>query len=676
MSKIIDERNLDYDRFPDGNEAEHFAEATERVAAEVEHELIAEPSKVNRFTGHLSELRSVGAPGFSGERDRGEVDYIAQAKAYATSVAEAVGFEAGEPAEFEADSTVTTTSGGLRVVSLQQTFNGIEVWSMSPKVWLHEGGEVDRLVGDTVSVPPDLPTKPAVPAEVALRVAAEEAAKSRTLRGNFGEDELPALDLSDSDFRRLSFQSRPDQPMTFDKGAFEEDIPARLVYLDMGGDLRLTWFFTLSREGMMVQYKAFVEADEKTPDKNAPRILYFYDATSRAVAITGSVIRHNLNEGGFNDSSFPLEATAYPVWDPASPVPNFPLPWTEAEDGKVATVGNNVRALNGKTKKPFEIAATNGGGVFQPAPNTPEQFVTNIFYFCNYMHDFFLLLGFTEESGNFQMRNVMGRGLGADPVHALAHPNPVPGTANMTTRADGLFALMNMGLVRSTGLHTANDADVVFHEYVHGVTNRLVGGMLDADGLNEDQSVAMGEGWGDFFALTIINFSREQERVVTGNWVINNAKGIRQRPYDAEYPGTFGDIGKGPGQVAGDAGLSYREVHDVGEIWCAALMQLTRNVAAALESKERGYQVVWQAVVDGLKLTPKNPSFLVARDAILRALKSMRGAKVQEGEYAKVRQAAWEAFAQFGMGFDAFCPNASFRGCQGGTAMPPDGVED
>ena len=36
-----------------------------------------------------------------------------------------------------------------------------------------------------------------------------EAAKSRTLRGNFGDDELPALDISEGDFTRLSFQPRP-----------------------------------------------------------------------------------------------------------------------------------------------------------------------------------------------------------------------------------------------------------------------------------------------------------------------------------------------------------------------------------------------------------------------------------------------------------------------------------
>jgi extracellular elastinolytic metalloproteinase len=186
----------------------------------------------------------------------------------------------------------------------------------------------------------------------------------------------------------------------------------------------------------------------------------------------------------------------------------------------------------------------------------------------------------------------------------------------------------------------------------------------------------MGEGWSDYFALTLINFSRDQERVVTGNWVTNRAGGIRQRPYDEDYPGGFGDIGKGAGQVGGNADLSYQEVHDVGEIWCAALLHLTRNVSAALNSKERGYRITWQAVVDGLKLTPKDPSFLTARDAILLAFKAMKGRQLANEEYAAVRRAAWEAFAKFGMGFDAFCPNASFFGCRGGSLMPPNESED
>ncbi len=357
----------------------------------------------------------------------------------------------------------------------------------------------------------------------------------------------------------------------------------------------------------------------------------------------------------------------------------FPLAWTVPGNGTLSTDGNNVRAVNGSNRQPFQVPVdAAGNAVFKADENTPEQFVTNIFYFCSFAHDYFMTLGFTEKNGNFQAVNRPGHGKGADAVLALAHPGAVEGTANMATRADGLTAVMNMGLVTQTGRHTANAFDVVLHEYVHGVTNRLVGGMFDANGLMEPQSRSMGEGWSDYFALTLINFGRAQEHTVVGDWVVDNPGGIRQRPYDADYPGAFGDIGKRSGQVqgTGNADLSYREVHNVGEIWCAALMELTRKVSAVLGSKERGYRLTWQAVVDGLKLTPKNPSFLVARDAILRAFKAMEGGRLTSAEYATVQRAAWEAFARYEMGFDAFCPNASFAGCQGGTELPPPGHTD
>jgi extracellular elastinolytic metalloproteinase len=675
MSPIIDKRNLAYERFSADPEAAGYLDNVDDVAERVNRTLDVDRGKVNSFTGHLTELSAPADPGFEEPRATSDAEYVAQAKALMGSVAEAIGFAAGEPAEFEADPTVTKTSAGTRVVSLQQMLNGIEVWGMAPKVLMHEGGAVDRVVGDTASVPAILTGQPVVSSDVAVRVAAEEAARSRILHGNFGDDELPTLDISNDTYERLSFQPRNDQPTTFSRGAFDEEIPARLVYLYMGGDVRLVWLLTFSRENLAVQYDAFIEADDQTKDPAAPEILYFYDSASRA--ISGNIFRHNPDEGGIEEVPFPLPANEYPMPPPVDP-PDFPLPWTEARNGNTSTEGNNVLALNGTTRTPFESTMTNGDTVFAANADTPEQYVTNIFYFCNYMHDFFLLLGFTEEAGNFQVTNVTGRGRGADPVQAFAHPRAVFGTANMATRADGLFAVMNMGLVTATGRHTADDGDVVFHEFVHGVTNRLVGGMLDANGLREEQSVAMGEGWGDYFALTIRNLSREPERTVTGNWVTKRAEGIRQRPYDAQYPGRFGDIGKGVGQVegVGNADLSYREVHDVGEIWCATLMQLTRNLVKVLGEKERGYVIAWQAVVDGLKLTPKNPSFLTSRDAILLAFDQMKGTSLAEAEYAKVRHAAWKAFAKFGMGIDAFCPNASFIGCLGGTSMPPDDIEE
>lgn len=676
---LIDRRNHDFDGRAG---ADLLLGRVAALGKTVEQRLVALPEKVSKFTGHMTELRAQGPAGFGtaasfeASDPPDDADYIARAKAFVTSVAPALGFEAGEPAEFHADPTVTRTSGELRVVSLQQTLNGVEVWGMAPKVVLLADGSVDRVMGDTASVPANTSTMPGVSAEAALRVAVAEAAKEREWRSNLGEIErLEPLNVPDdpSTFARTSYQPRADQPITFAKGPFEEDIPGRLVFLYMGGDIRLAWHFVITREGFAAQYHTFVEADARTANPNEPEILYMFNAASHAVG--GKVFRHNPDDTPFSVAPFPLPAAEYPVELPQGMPVGFPLPWTEPINGSISTEGNNVVAVNGSTGQVYSVPAAGGGGVFDPGENSPEQFVTNIFFFCNFMHDFFMMLGFTEESGNFQKINVTGKGKGADPVRAFAHPQPVTGTANMATRADGVAGVMNMGLVRQSGRHTANDADVVFHEFTHGVTNRLVGGMLDAQGLGEPQSKGMGEGWGDYFALTIRNFSRNPERVVTGTWVTRRPEGIRQRPYDENYPGTFGDIGKGEGDVAGDGDLSYQEVHNVGEIWCAALMQMTRNLAAEL-GKERGYRIAWQAVVDGLKLTPKNPTFLVARDAILRALRAMAGRQLSNQEYGLARHAAWKAFARFGMGVDAFCPNASFFGCQGGTALPAEDSED
>ncbi|MGW6982564.1 M36 family metallopeptidase [Streptomyces sp. NPDC054932] len=681
MTTLIDKRDMTYDRFEEVAGSDGFLADTarERVAEEVQHSLIVDPDKVNRFTGHLGELRADGAPAFERLRSPAPEEtpdsfYINRAKEYVDSVSEVIGFAADEPAEFQADPSVTATSAGMRSVSLQQMLNGIEVWGMSPKVWLLDDGTVERVVGDTASLSADLPATPVVSPETALAVAAAKAAEAVTLEGPFGTDELPALDVSQG-FRRLSAQPGNNQPLTFSNGPFEEAIPARLVYLYMGKEARLTWFFTFSRKNLVVQYHAFVEAAGEGVDAEAPEILYFYDATNHVVA--GTVFRHNPNEGALVQVTFPPPLTDYPTLVPAGLPADFPGAWTKPTNGSVATEGNNVRALGGN-RLPFEAQVGLGDGitVFNPLANSPEHLVTSIFYFCNYMHDFFMMLGFTEEFGNFQKVNVTGRGKGADPVNAFAIPVEIDGTATMATRADGLAAEMNMGLVEGTNRHTALDADVVYHEFCHGVSNRLVGGLADANGLREQQSASMGEGWGDFFALSIVNFSRAEERTVLGNWVIDDPGGIRNRPYDSQYPGTFAHIGLRRGKVPGNPDLNYREVHNVGEIWCATLMELVRKTSAALDSKERGYRVIWQAVVDGMKLTPRNPSFLGARDAILRALRAMEGGSLTGAEFAVVRTGAWEAFARFAMGFDAVATNASFDGCRGGVAMPPPGSQD
>src|SRR5262249_61854060 len=126
------------------------------------------------------------------------------------------------------------------------------------------------------------------------------------------------------------------------------------------------------------------------------------------------------------------------------------------------------------------------------------------------------------------------------------HSDAARSMPDVETAADGTPPVMNMGLVVSAGRPTALDADVVFHEYTHCLTNRLVGGTRQGHALDAPQSRGMGEGWSDFFALTIQNYFRAQngqpERVLTGNWVVNNQAGIRSNAYDDNYPFTYGNI--------------------------------------------------------------------------------------------------------------------------------------
>ena len=60
------------------------------------------------------------------------------------------------------------------------------------------------------------------------------------------------------------------------------------------------------------------------------------------------------------------------------------------------TLGTTTQTLSG-------VLLPDGSFQFAPAdPSGDDQKLLNIFYFCNYMHDFLFILGFDEEAGNFQ----------------------------------------------------------------------------------------------------------------------------------------------------------------------------------------------------------------------------------------------------------------------------------
>lgn len=359
--------------------------------------------------------------------------------------------------------------------------------------------------------------------------------------------------------------------------------------------------------------------------------------------VRGLVARGNVyrRDGGVGRArvSFPV-----PLADLGPPIPNdlpatFPDDWVSAD----GTAGNSVNAHLGFAGQTFKGEVQGGELTFDPTdPLGDEQKILNIFYYNCFMHDYFYLLGFTEAAGNFQRDNFGRGGVHADSVDAQAHPGHVDKTANMYTPVDGSGPVMKMGLVTQTGRHTAFDSTVVFHEFTHGVTNRLVGGPMNIYALDAPQSKGMGEGWGDYFACTI------NGTTVVGAWVKDKPGGIREFPYDSNFPDNFGKLGKG-------RYIDTKE-HNIGEIWCATLMEMNRKVGDTL-----GVQLV----VDALKLSPANPSFLQMRDAILKALDDKLSAgHLTDAEHAAAKRDIWAVFARFGMGPGAKSNGASLQGIE------------
>src|SRR5215217_489447 len=187
-----------------------------------------------------------------------------------------------------------------------------------------------------------------------------------------------------------------------------------------------------------------------------------------------------------------------------------------------ATTGNNVEAYL-DTNADNAPDANNSAGLstghasaanqdftfpFSTAvdPRTQQAaVVTNLFYYNNIMHDFSYNLGFTESARNFQVNNFGRGGTGNDSVRAEAQDGSGTNNANFATPPDGSRPRMQQFLFTSPNpdRDSSVDGDVVFHEYGHGISNRLIGNGSTA--LSGTQSGALGEGWSDYWSNTINN---------------------------------------------------------------------------------------------------------------------------------------------------------------------------
>jgi hypothetical protein len=202
----------------------------------------------------------------------------------------------------------------------------------------------------------------------------------------------------------------------------------------------------------------------------------------------------------------------------------------------------------------------------------------------------------------------------------LLHPT-IP--AVMVSQADGAVlrgasgstVTLRMKAVLPLQVDGDLDSDVVYHEYGHGLTWRMIGGM------NGPLGGAVGEGASDVNAFMI------NGDPIIGEYSSSSPLGIRRASYEG-YPLKYSDVtGEG--------------VHNDGEIYAATLWLLRKNWLATGRSNDSLYD----AWVGGMNFTPSTPAYEDMRNGMLDFI-----ASTNAPDAAAQCALVWSAFAAFEIG--------------------------
>jgi extracellular elastinolytic metalloproteinase len=555
--------------------------------------------------------------------------------------------------EFIVDPVVQQTSSGAVAVSVQQFHRGIPIFQAAQTVCFGPDGRVWGVSGTQVNETPPEQIEAAVSAVDALRHAVRfiiensKAEKRGAPRDAFGQERIedpiprPTSDNSEGDEPVVlaSLSDKPDCSAILDMRGLGDVVPARLVWFPLDGNLLLAWHLVVTTARRSHQYRILVEAAKGT-------VVYCKDLV-RHVAARGIIFFPDGNSAPVH-ANFPEPLSKYHLPLPPDLPKEFPQDWVLCGN----TAGRYVQAQRNDEKV---LEGQQSGGVIVFCPDSVADCgVLNLFYLCSYLHDFFYLLGCKEEAGDVQCF-ARGGEPNIAPLVATLHGESLDSTTSFFMPADGSAPVISFGRVHATGHHTALDATVVFHEYSHMVTNRLVGGPFNEWALEAPQSEGMAEGWSDYFACSAA------DKEVIGSWLIGRPGGLRGYPYDSSFPDNFGKLGTG--RYTGTASDGSAWPHPIGEIWCATLLEINRKI---------GKPLALQLVVDGLKLTPANPSFLQGRDAIILALQAMfEAGRLNTEEYYRAWSWIWSVFARFGMGRNAESIGPTLKGIVADLEEPP-----
>src|SRR5581483_7567515 len=533
---------------------------------------------------------------------------------------------------------------GVTHLTFRQQVAGIEVFEGELSVHLDRAGAVLATSGEVIPGAAKAVnlSRPSLAAAEALRLAAQEA-----------DTEI----IGSPKLRKQA--NGADAWQSFERAAsFDRDVKAKLVYFPVAADqLRLGWQFTLWMRGTADVYLMVIDAERGS-------LLYRHNLTCyednplkpHGLAFTGESPRPNLPRNSVSPiavdrEDWPFRAAPFNGSEIFKPGDRHYDWWNGAVADSLVSNNADVALDADADNQPDlpRLKATDGNFTFpfdpaqEPASSDNRRAAqANLFYWINRYHDILYSFGFTEKAGNYQANNLGLGGAEGDPIQGDVQDGSGINNANFTTPPDGGAGRVQMYLWSgSPRLDSAFDQSVILHELTHGVSSRLIG---NATGLSAMQSIGMGEGWSDYFALALLVKEGDDPAGAypIAQYSCNNYQhGIRRYPYStnlAVNPLTFGKI------------AVNSEVHAVGEIWCGALWEV-RALLVGKYGFQEGQRQSLQLVVDGMKLTPRAPTFIDARNAILLADRVNNGGANQ--------CLLWQAFAKRGLGYSAETADAN-----------------
>jgi hypothetical protein len=546
-----------------------------------------------------------------------------------------------------------TTANGITRLRYVQEIGGIPFFDNDLRVNLDRAGRVLNVLGAPVHAPSVESTEPALSATEALAALQENVGVKRAMK-----------------IRSQSRGAR--REAKFEGGDF-----ARLVLFAGAGGTRLAWHVTY-RATSQAFYDAIVDA-------RSGAVLYRQNLVK-----FGDLRGFDVYPGHPDDGGTPALRTMPAQWLPGGSTaldgPNAHA-FTDVDGDDTADAAEEVGPTNGPQQRwrhlftAFPAAggcdATHLCGWNSAVPTSwqanREHAATNAFYLVNKFHDHLLTapIGFaapenfeTEDPVSTQALDGAGTDAGGGPD--ADHLN----NANMGTPADPDPPTMQMYLwdyetptvdnpYAFRDIDGDDSASIVYHEYTHGLSNRLV---VNADGtgaVSTPHAGAMGEAWSDWYAEDflaregfVVDDPQVAGDVYLGDYTDAVYGAIRFQAMDCTIgsdadPACPGGFTTGPGGFTfGDFGhvFASAEVHSDGEIWAATLWDLRQALVADLGSETAGSDAAEQLVTDGMRLSPVEPSFLDMRNAILAADTAAGGTH---------HDLIWDVFQARGMGFFA-----------------------